>query len=87
MPVMPIAASLISKKTGLTAKETEESMEILCRSQLVICEVVAAAEGEIKSYRFRPENFIIPLICMADEVVKKDNRPFFGIFNRKKAFL
>ncbi len=86
-PYMPIATSLISKNVGLSLQETDHCMQKLCEVNLVTCNVVATAEGNINSYNIRRESFAIPLLCFADEMAKKDWHPFLGEFNREKPFL
>lgn len=83
----PIATSLISKNTGIDMKEVDRCMEILCRNNLATRSVVATADGEIYSYMFHQESSVIPLLCFADEICKKDFRDFLVSFDRKKPLL
>lgn len=83
----PIAASLISKNTGFEVKEVERCMEILCKNNLATCSSVATADGEIYSYMFHQESSVIPLLCFADEIAKKDYHDFVGSFDRTKPLL
>lgn len=87
IPNMPVATSLISKNIGLSIQETDECMEILCKNNLATKTVVAAAEGNINSYLFRKESFVIPMLCFADEIVRGNIRPFWGSFERTKPLL
>ena len=86
LPVMPVAASLISKHTRLSEKRVEEYMERICGRHLATRTTIATAEGEMYSYAICPEGFAVPLICFADEIAKDDVHPFFGVHNRKKPF-
>lgn len=86
-PIMPIATSLISKNTGLEPAEVDRCMRSLCEKNFATHTVVATAEGEINSYMIRRESFVIPLLCFADELTKKDLRPFMGGFDSSRAFL
>ena len=86
-PIMPIATSLISKSTGIEAAEIDKCMKKLCENNLATKTVVATAEGEINSYLIRRESYVIPLLCFADEMTKKDLRPFMGGFDCNRAFL
>lgn len=83
----PIATSLISKNTGIETKEVDRCMEILCKNNLATRNVVATADGEIYSYMFHQESSVIPLLCFADEICKKDYRDFIGSFDRTKPLL
>lgn len=83
----PIATSLISKNTGIDMNEVDRCMEILCKNNLATRNVVATADGEIYSYMFHQESSVIPLLCFADEITKKDYRDFIWIYERKKPLL
>ena len=78
----PIAASLISKNTGLSEAEVDQHMEMLYRGGLVKRTAIAAAEGEIYSYMFDQESAVIPLLCFADEIARKEDPPLLWSFNR-----
>ena len=86
-PFMPIATSLIRKSTGLSEKQVESCMVKLCENNLVTRSVVATADGNINAYVFRKESFAVPIICFADEIAKKQARPFMGDFSRTKPLL
>ncbi len=86
LPNVAIATSLISQNTGLDQKEVDRCMELLCRNNLATCGVIATTEGEINSYTFRRESFAVPLLCFADEIAKKNLRPFLGEYKRTKPF-
>ena len=85
--IMPISVSLISKKTGISHKEAERCMEILCDNLLAERFVVATADGDLVSYGIRKESFAIPLLCFADEIAQKNTHPIFGEFRRTKPLL
>lgn len=86
-PIMPIATSLISKSTGIKSDEIDECMTKLCEKNIATRTVVATADGEINSYTIRRESYVIPLLCFADEMTKKDLRPFMGGFDSNRPFL
>lgn len=83
----PIATSLISKNTGIDTHEVDRCMEILCKNNLATRSVVATSDGEIYSYLFHQESSVIPLLCFADEIAKKDYRDFLADFGRTKPLL
>lgn len=80
----PIATSLISKNTGMTIPEVDRQMEILLKHNLVMRTCVATADGDIYYYMFNQEHAVIPLLCFADELVRKDNDPMIWSFSRSK---
>lgn len=84
LPFMPVAASLISKHTGLPEDKVEEYMDRICDLDLAERTVIATADGEMNSYTVRPEGFALPLICFADEIAKENLHPFFGTHDREK---
>ncbi len=86
LPVMPVAASLISKRTHLPENKVEEYMKKICARHLATCAEIATADGKMNAYTVRPEAFAVPLICFADEIAKDDVQPFFGTHERKKPF-
>lgn len=83
----PIAASLIGKNTGLDVEEVEQCMERLCDNNLVTRTVVATADGDLSSYMFNQESSVIPLLCFADEICKRDYRDIIWDFSRTKPLL
>ncbi len=83
----PIAASLISKKTGIDITETEKCMETLCVNNLARRTVIATSEGEINSYMFNQESAVIPLLCYADEIARTDYHDFICCIGRTKPLL
>lgn len=83
----PIATSLISKNTGIDIREVDQCMEILCKNNLATRSVIATADGEIYAYMFNQESSVIPLLCFADEIAKKDFRDFIWSFERTKPLL
>ena len=87
MPNIPLATSLLSKKTGISQQETDSLMEVLCEKNLATRSVVVTAEGELNSYILRRECAAIPLLCFADEITKENIRPFLGNYDRTKPFL
>lgn len=87
LPNMPIATSLISKSTGIPVREADQYMKKICENNLAVQTVVATAEGEINTYSFRKESFAVPPLCFADEIAKKNLRPFLGSFDRKSKLI
>ncbi len=83
----PVTASLISKKTSLSIAEVERCMNVLCDNNLADCNVIFTADGELNSYTFRQESSVIPLLCFADEICKKDFKDFMFVFERTKPLL
>ncbi len=83
----PLATSLISKNTGLDRKEVDRCMDILCENNLATKTTVATAEGDIHTYMFHQESSVIPLLCFADEICRKDFRDFLRAFDRTKPLL
>ena len=86
VPDMNVATSLISKSTGLSLQETDRCMDKFCDRNLVLRSVIATADGNVNTYMFRRETFAVPLLCLADELARKDLRPFLGDYKRKKPF-
>ena len=78
----PIAASLISKNTGLSESEVDRHMESLYRGGLIKRTAIAAAEGEMYSYMFNQENAVVPLLCFADEIARQEDPPLLWSLNR-----
>ena len=83
----PIAASLISKETGLSVDEVERCMDVLCNNNLADRSIISTADGELSSYMFKQESSVIPLLCFADEIQKTDYRDFMISFDRTKPLL
>ena len=83
----PIATSLISKNTGIDDKEVDRCMDVLCKNNLATRTTVATADGEMNSYMFHQESSVIPLLCYADEIAKKEFRDIMGSFDRRKPLL
>ena len=83
----PIATSLISKNTGIEPEKVDKCMEILVNNKLATKSVVATADGEMFTYMFHQESSVIPLLCIADEIAKKDFRDVIAAFERTKPLL
>ena len=85
----PLDTSLISKNTGIDCREVDRCMETLCKNGLATRTLIDTAGGEINTYMFRQESSVIPLLCYADEISKKENevRDFFIDFSRNKPLL
>lgn len=80
----PVAASLITKNTGLSSQEVERYLDILCQNNLVKRTAIATAAGDIYSYMFNQESAVIALLCFADELVRRENHEFLWSFSRTK---
>lgn len=80
----PIAASLISKNTGIDEAEVEEYMTILSENNLAHKSTVATADGPVSFYIYCQENSVIPLLCLADETHKKVQIDYWVEFERTK---
>lgn len=83
----PIATSLISKNTGIDTEEVDKCMKVLCDNRLATRSIVATADGERFTYMFHQESSVIPLLCIADEIAKKDFHDVIGAFERTKPLL
>ena len=85
----PLDTSLISKNTGIECKEVDRCMETLCKNRLATRTPIDTAGGEINTYLFRQESSVLPLLCFADEIAKKEDevRDFFIDFSRRKPLL
>lgn len=83
----PIATSLISKSTGIDCDEVDRCMDKLCNNDLATKHIVATADGEINTYMFKKESSVIPLLCYADEIAKRDYRDFMWDINRTKPLM
>ena len=87
MPEMPVSSALISKSTKLNQQTVDRCMDILCQYSIVFRTEIATDSGDIEAYTFRSETQVLPLICLADEIAKKDIKPFFGCITRKNPLL
>ena len=80
----PVAASLISKNTGMSIPDVERYLEILCQNKLVKRTVIATAAGDIYSYMFNQESAVIALLCYADELARMEDDEFVWSITRTK---
>ena len=80
----PVAASLITRNTGLPSEVVERYLDILCQNNLVKRTAIATAAGDIYSYMFNQESAVVALLCFADELVRRENHEFFWSFSRTK---
>lgn len=83
----PVAASLISKNTGLSIPEVERYLLTLCQNKLVKRTVIATAAGDIYSYMFNMESAVIALLCFADELARMEKDEFIWSITRTKPLL
>ncbi len=85
----PLDTSLISKNTGIECREVDRCMETLCKNGLATRTTIDTAGGKINTYMFRQESSVLPLLCFADEISKKEDeaRDFFIDFSRNKPLL
>jgi hypothetical protein len=45
---------------------------------------IGSVDGEIESYEICREGCLVPLLCFADEIAKKNPFPIFSVMDRKK---
>lgn len=83
----PVAASMISHHTGIGEEELNGCMEKLCKNRLAVKTVIATLDGELDAYQFSQESSVIPLLCFADEIAKRDYCDFMIAFDRTKPLL
>lgn len=83
-PIMPLTLPLISQGTGLSTRETERCMRIICENKLAYHMTVANVDGDIESYEICREGCAVPLLCFADEIAKGNPFPIFSVLDRKK---
>lgn len=48
---------------------------------------IGSVDGEIESYEICREGCLVPLLCLADEIAKKNPFPIFSVMDRKKSLL
>lgn len=83
----PVAASLISKISGISIDTVERQLDILCRQKLVKRTVIETAAGEMYSYMFNQEGPVIALLCLADELARQEDGEFCWSITRTKPLL
>lgn len=83
----PVAASLISKNTGISIVEVERQLELLAGQKLVKRTSIATAAGEMYSYMFNQESAVIALLCFADELARQEEGEFAWSITRTKPLL
>lgn len=86
----PVTEDVLIRQTGIEKAELEHCMEILCKNCLATQSPVVTLEGETNAYQFSQESSVIPLLCIADEIVrniKKDYCDFVISFERTKPLM
>ena len=80
----PVDTSLIEKLSGLPAADVERSLDALWRANLVKRTEIATASGEIYSYLFNRESTVVALLCLADELSRKEDEELLWSIKRTK---
>lgn len=80
----PIDATLISKNTDIDKEQVEECMKILEENNLVDITYIETAQGDVAVYTFRQEASVIPFLCFADEIHKRNMIDYWVQFERTK---
>ena len=65
-------------------------MKILCKNRLATQSPVVTLDGKTNAYQFSQESSVIPLLCIADEIVKtikNDYCDFVISFERTKPLM
>ncbi|MBR1482852.1 MAG: helix-turn-helix transcriptional regulator [Ruminococcus sp.] len=86
----PVTEDVLIRQTGMDKADFERCMEILCENCLATKSPVVTLDGEQNAYQFSQESSVIPLLCIADEIVKnikKDYCDFVISFERKKPLM
>lgn len=86
----PVTEEVLLRQTGLDRADLERCMHILCKSCLATQAPVVTLDGETNAYQFSQESSVIPLLCIADEIVKnirKDCCDFIISFERTKPLM
>lgn len=78
----PVSLSLISRSIGLSVEETETLMQRMCDCNLTDCVVIETENGDMKSYTFRQECTVIPLLFCAKELRDNKMLDFVTLFDR-----
>lgn len=66
----PVTEDVLIRQTGIDKADLERCMEILCKNSLATQSPVVTLDGETNAYQFSQESSVIPLLCIADEIVK-----------------
>ena len=85
-----VTEDVLIRQTGMDKADFERCMEILCENCLATKSPVVTLDGEQNAYQFSQESSVIPLLCIADEIVKnikKDYCDFVISFERKKPLM
>lgn len=86
----PVTEDVIIRQTGIDKDDLKRCMEILCKNCLAVKTPVVTLDGETDAYQFSQESSVIPLLCIADEIVKnikKDYCDFVISFERTKPLM
>ncbi len=80
----PVSLSLIAQNIGLDERKTELLMKKLCDGNLAACTEVETEHGEIKTYTYRQECSLIPLLFYAGELREQKILNFVTLFHRNQ---
>lgn len=86
----PVTEDVLIRQTGIDKADLEHCMEVLCKNRLATQSPVVTLDGETKAYQFSQESSVIPLLCIADEIVKNiknDYCDFVISFERTKPLM
>lgn len=86
----PVTEDVLIRQTGIDKEDLERCMEKLCKNCLATQSPVVTLDGETNAYQFSQESSVIPLLCVADEIVKsikKDYCDFVISFERTKPLM
>lgn len=86
----PVTEDVLIRQTGIDKADLERCMEILCKNRLATQSPVVTLDGETNAYQFSQESSVIPLLCIADEIVKtikNDYCDFVISFERTKPLM
>lgn len=79
-----VDATLISKNTGIDEDSVCEYMKLMEDNNLVDITYIETAKGDVASYTYRQECSIIPFLCFADEIHKRNMIDYWVQFERTK---
>ena len=79
-----VDATLISKNTGIEEDSVCEYMKLMEDNNLVDITYIETAKGDVTSYTYRQECSIIPFLCFADEIHKRNTIDYWVQFERTK---
>lgn len=86
----PVTEDVLIHQTGIEKADFERCMKILCKNRLATQSPVVTLDGKTNAYQFSQESSVIPLLCIADEIVKtikNDYCDFVISFERTKPLM